>query len=413
MKIKLITALTLSSLLSLSAISIDEAVSHALVKNQDLMISILQNEEKEYEKNKAKANFLPNLDLQYSYNNRDKVISGNKEDSRASAIISYNLFNGFKDTNLYHFSKNDQASFEYLLSAKKADVSLEVKTAYISYLNFKQGLNTNVSAFTLFEKQYEDSSNKYDQGLLAKNDLLKIQVNMLDSKQNVIKSRSDLKVSKHRLSNLLGGLNLQNEKIEDLSENNLSNKTYDIKSLDNRSEIQALKFDIKALKNSLKSSKSSFYPKVDASYSYNKYGDDFSLGNDNTALDSQNITNVSASWNIFSGGKDKNEVNIAKLKINEKKLALEKLKLDIKLQFDEAVLNLEVALQNLEISTLALEQSKINYEIVSNRFNEGISSPTDLIDANYLLTQAKQRYYSAFYSKFLAYASLDRITNTK
>ena len=236
---------------------------------------------------------------------------------------------------------------------------------------------------------------------------------MLDSQQNVIKSKSDLEISKHRLSNLLGGFNLENEEIEDLKDNGNYKLKYSAETLDNRSEIQSIKFDIKALKNNLYSSKSSFLPKVDASYSYNKYGDEFLLGSSKTEIDSQNIANVSAYWNLFSGGKDKSNVKISKLKINEKKLTLEKLKLDIKLQFDEAILNLEVVIQNLDISTLALEQSKANYEIVSNRFNEGISSATDLIDANYLLSQAKQRYYFAFYSKFFAYATLDRITNTK
>ncbi|MEZ4694132.1 MAG: hypothetical protein R2837_09125 [Aliarcobacter sp.] len=37
-----------------------------------------------------------------------------------------------------------------------------------------------------------------------------------------------------------------------------------------------------------------------------------------------------------------------------------------------------------------------NYEIVKNRFNEGISTTTDLTDAN-PLTQAKQGYNRAYF----------------
>ena len=106
--------------------------------------------------------------------------------------------------------------------------------------------------------------------------------------------------------------------LQDLKDNRNSNLKYSAESLDKRSEIQSIKFDIKALNNNLKSSKSSFLPKVDASYSYNKYGDEFLLGSSKTELDSQNIANISASWNLFSGGKDKSNVKISKLKINEK-----------------------------------------------------------------------------------------------
>ena len=54
-------------------------------------------------------------------------------------------------------------------------------------------------------------------------------------------------------------------------------------------------------------------------------------------------------------------------------------------------------------------QATENYEIVKNRFNEGIATTTDLTDANYLLTQSKQGYNKAYFDKYLAIATLDRI----
>ena len=82
---------------------------------------------------------------------------------------------------------------------------------------------------------------------------------------------------------------------------------------------------------------------------------------------------------------------------------------EINLQFENAKSNLEVATDNLETSRLALLQAQENYEIVKNRFNEGISTTTDLTDANYLLTQAKQGYNRAYFDKYLAISTLDRI----
>ena len=46
---------------------------------------------------------------------------------------------------------------------------------------------------------------------------------------------------------------------------------------------------------------------------------------------------------------------------------------------------------------------------MKNRFLEGISTSTDLTDANYLLTQAKQGYNRAYFDKYLAISTLDRI----
>ena len=95
---------------------------------------------------------------------------------------------------------------------------LSVKTSYINYLNAKNALATYESAYELFKEQYKDSQNRYDQGLIAKNDLLQVQVNMSNAKQNVVKAKGDLRVAKYNLSNILGGVDLTNEYIENLDE---------------------------------------------------------------------------------------------------------------------------------------------------------------------------------------------------
>ena len=79
---------------------------------------------------------------------------------------------------------------------------------------------------------------------------------------------------------------------------------------------------------------------------------------------------------------------------------MNKTKLDIKLQYENAKSNLQVSSENLETSKLALLQAQENYAIVKNIFLEGIATSTDLTDANYLLTQAKQGYNRAYFDKY-------------
>jgi len=411
MNLKRISLVLSASILSLSALNIDEAVYSALMNNQDILVKNLEYNQKKENTNVHKAGFLPTLDLNYSYAHRNKTISTqDKKESSAAAVISYNLFNGFKHSNTLQSAIEDEKASSYLLKAKKQDIILSTKSAYISYLNIAKQLETYISAYELFQKQYNDSRSKFEQGLLAKNDLLKIHVNMLDAKQNVVKTKADLKIAKDTLGNIMGGKDIRNEKIEELKDIEDSFRTYLKKSLENRSEIKALLHNVKSYKNILEVNKSTYYPKVDASYSFNRYGDNLALSGRDSNPDSQSIANLSATWNLYNGGKDESTIKIARMKIHETMLTLEKLRLDIKLQYSQAQSTLDVAKESLVISKLALSQALTNYNIVSNRFNEGVSSTTDLIDANYLLTQAKQRFYGAFYSKFLAYASLDRVT---
>ena len=166
--------------------------------------------------------------------------------------------------------------------------------------------------------------------------------------------------------------------------------------------------NLQSIKELEKSMKAGYYPKVDTSVSYNKYYDEVSKKIEDKE-ENQNIANVTATWNLYNGGYDESQGAIYKTKYLSAMSLLSKTKLDIKLQYEDAKSNYEVAIDNLETSKLALLQAQENYSIVKNRFSEGISTSTDLTDANYLLTQAKQGFNRAYFDKYLAISTLDRI----
>ena len=410
-KIKLITlSLTAFLAVNLNALTLDEAVNTALKNNYTIQSKNYDYMESLENVKLNNSNYLPKLDASYGYTNTNKANVGFQSDeATASLKLSYNLFNGFKDLATKESSKYLSLSSQYALNATKQDIVLDTKIAYINYLDKQNALETYKSAYVLFQEQFNDSQNRYNQGLIAKNDLLQVQVNMSSAKQNVVKAQGDLKVAIYQLSNILGGVNLNNEVIQKIDEQTLKSSIYDEKSLENRSEIQALQMNLESIKELEKSVTSGYYPKVDSSVSHNKYYDEISKDIE-LKEKNQNIANVTATWNLYNGGYDSSQSVIYKTKYLSLKSQLEKIKLDIKLQYENAKSNLEVAIDNLETSKLALLQAKENYSIVKNKFDEGISTSTDLTDANYLLTQAKQGFNRAYFDKYLAISTLDRIT---
>lgn len=409
-KIKLLTlSLTAFLAVNVNALTLDEAVATALKNNFEVQGKNYDYIESLENVKLNNANNLPKLDASYGFTNTDKANVGFQSDEGVASLkLSYNLFNGFKDLASKESAIYLSASSQYSLNATKQDIVLNTKTAYINYLDKQNALETYNSAYKLFQEQFEDSQNRYNQGLIAKNDLLQVQVNMSSAKQNVVKAQGDLKVARFQLSNILGGIDLEKETIEKLNEQTLQSSVYDEKLLENRSEIQALQMNLESIKQLEKSAKSGYYPKVDASVSHNKYYDEVSKKLENKE-DNQNIANVTATWNLYNGGYDSSLSTIYKTKYLSSKSLLEKTKLDIKLQYENAKSNYEVANENLETSKLALFQAQENYGIVKNRFDEGISTSTDLTDANYLLTQAKQGFNRAYFDKFIAISTLDRI----
>lgn len=390
---------------SLSALSVDEAVDIAIKNNSDIKINQSKVEQAKRNIELSKSSLKPKLDLAYSYTNRfDRPKSIKEEYSTGGITASYNLFNGYKDKADIESKKFLKEAAKYVLSANKHDIKLNTKVAYINYLNRKKELRTFESSFKSFKKQFEDATNRYNQGLLARNNLLEVEVEMLDSKQNVVRAKSNLKIAKYELGNILGGVDLTNEDIIELEEEVLNISDYSQVDLENRSELKAIKARIDSSNSNVKIARAEYYPTVDFSLNYKKDGDEITLNEDE-----QGSATVSVSWNLYNGDKTKSNILLNKELSKELKESLVKTRLDIKLQYQKALAELEVSKENLETSKLALLQATQNYEIVNNKFLEGLSTSSDLIDANYLLTQARQKYYKAYYDEFIAIATLDRI----
>lgn len=400
--------------LQASAINLQKSIDIALRQNYDIQEQQYVKEEKSANNNAAFAPFLPSVDLAYSFERRDKtIVNQSKEDSVGSATLSYNLFNGFSDVFSLLSSNYLYKASKYTYEATIHDIVLATKTAYINVLKEQKNAITKEDALILFNKQYEDAHHKFEQGLIARNDLLEVEVQMLQAKQALIRAKKELKVARLTLNNILSNALKTDEKLDELQYGEAEFKSTKEDFINKRSEVAALKMLMESYNAQENSNAGAFLPKLNASLGYYEYGDDRHLDGKEGYPEDQEVAQVTASWNLFAGGKDVNTVIATHKKKKQVYAQLEKLKLQIQLQYEQALEELEVAKLNFKTAEVALEQAKINYDIVNNRFEQGVSKSSDLIDANFLLSQAKQSFYSAYYDKFLAVATLQRVMESK
>lgn len=395
---------------NLYALDINEAIDKALTNNNSYIKQQYIYDEAKANVTKNQAGFLPKLDTSYTYNANKYDIGEGKDNANASAVLSYNLFSGLSDYYNLDAAKSNKAASKYSLEAARYDLVYETKVKYISYLKSLKNIETLDNAYKLLQKQYKDSENRFEQGLLARNDLLQVNAQMLQAKQNLARAKADSKVAWYSLKNILGGSLEKSEKIEDLNKNAVFAFDYKEEEIFSRSEIKALKKTVEALSSQKNANAyGTALPSVSLNLAHTKYGQDASLNSDELTYDEQSTATVNVKWNLYNGGADYAQTVILRKKSLQVKEDLEELKLNIKLQYENAVEEFDVSKLNYETAKISLEQSKENYKIVNNRFNEGLSTSTDLINANFLLTQAKQSFDNAFYDRFLAKASLDRI----
>ena len=393
------------------ALSMEEAVEMTLVNNNVIKEQSFKVKESDEKITGAKSVYEPTLDVDYSYDTKNNERSSQtKHDSAFNATVSYNLFKGFTDKYNISSAKNDLLSSQYNYVATKQDVILKTKEDFVNYLKNRRNTIVQQNAVKLFQKQYDDSKNFYEQGVrVALNNLLEVEIELLQAKQLLLKSKSAQKISKEQLFNTIGLY--VNEDIDEVTivedENILDN--FDKTALDSRSEIKALTKYRESLSDKQKATKGNYYPQVDASLEHKRYGDDINLNEKDGSYEPQNVGTITMSWNLYSGGKDESDMVVYRHQMSQVNAQLQDLKLQIDLQYSDAKEQYVLTSENLKISKKALTQSRVNYDIVDNRFKEGVSTSKDLIDANYLLTQAQVNYYGAYYDKILAKATLERI----
>ena len=240
---------------TLNALDINDAIKRALDNNNNLKKQQYIYEEKETNVNLSESSFKPNVDFSYMYDKNHANTEKEKESSNASIFMTYNLFNGFKDKYNLENSKDILKNSKYILEASKLDLIYNTKSLYIQYLKSVRNIDTMLFAYKLLQQQYSDASNKFEQGLLAKNDLLQVNALKLQAKQNLSSAKANKRISWFKLNNLLGNKLKKNEQIKDIEKEEISLSTYKIDKLEFKNEIKAMKMIMQSLKKQQKSSR--------------------------------------------------------------------------------------------------------------------------------------------------------------
>jgi len=174
------------------ALTLDEAILEAKEHNNLLQknryLSLSQRETM----NVQKSEFYPKGDLTYSFTReeRDVFFSG-RSTSLFSAAVTYNLFRGFIDLSNLKKERHLYKAQLFQEAAVKEDVILEVKKAYISILKAEKNLEVAKEAVDLLTSQRRDVSLRYQEGLVAKNDLLKVELDLASAKQDLLAKKAN------------------------------------------------------------------------------------------------------------------------------------------------------------------------------------------------------------------------------
>ncbi len=420
-KIIIISILCLLLFSSISAYAVEE-----LMLNKEEVIDLALKQSREIAKleydveiakkdlKQAKAAFYPNIDATGVYTrlgeepvNPRTMQLGSKNSYRFSLGLEQPIYMGGQIRAGYEQVQKALEMANLELEKKKQELTYQVSEQYYNILKIKKIVELNQQTVKKIENYVKIAEVNKEVGIFTSTDVLQARVNLTRAKQGLLQTRNQLKLARMALENTLvldasQSLYLDDElKLEAREIDEVEIRDY---AFENRIELRLLNLQEDSLELNLARAEGSRYPTV-------SLGADYSTNNDGffKVSDGEWQINLMLNYNIFSGGEERAKIEKAQQEIEKFKLSKEDLKAGIDLEIEESLLNLEEAKERIQLMELSLEEARENLEQTELKYQEGIITSTEVLDAQTTLKQVQTDYFQAICDYDIASAKLDKV----
>ena len=316
-----------------------------------------------------------------------------------------------------------KAADEYLKGAEggsertRQEIAFAVRQSYYRVLTAQEQVKVSEEVVSSAEEHLRVAKLRYEAGVAPQFDVLAADANVARVEQGLIAAQADLSIGWEALSTVLGvrvsdQTRLTTPPAAEVPE--VDPEGLKTEALSGRSDLLAVKASVSAGAALLSVARSARQPTVSASVSYGLRpkttisGD--VLGAPGTELVvSQNSGEVAvvANWSLFNGGQVTGGIRAAEAQLHQAEKNLETLQLQVQLDVMSAYLMLRSAASQVKAAQKEVDQANEAHRIAVLRYQEGVSTSVEVLDAEASLGGAKTRLNSAIYGLNLAVASLD------
>jgi len=407
-------------------LTLEETIREALINNWKLKAKDEKVQQATQVKNQARSGFLPTFGMTYGYSRLDDPrtmnLSGNtpidistRDNFEWAGTVKQPIFKGFAIVSSYELAKLgvDQAKTE--VDLEKLNLALRVKEAYFNVLGSDKALEVARQATESLAAHVEEVRSFYEMDLVAVNDVLKAEVELGNADYELVKVNNAARQARAALNTLMVRPIDAPVVLEDIlvySPERGDFEEYVHRALDNRPEIKALDMGTLQVDQEIRLARSGMYPEIGLQYQYIKEGDTYDVSGSRFHEPNRWEASAVLSWTFWEWGKThyavKEKRSIRK-ELEDLRKALED---DIRLEVKSALLELDQAEKNIPTAAKAVEQGEENLRASRERYRAQVSTSTEVLDAQTLLTQAKLNYYRALYGHNLARARIQRALGT-
>ena len=438
----LFVTLSLSTKAQDLKLTIKDAVNIGLANNSQIKLAELEEIKAKYNTKEATSNLYPNISASGAYTRnikapifffpsfgQDPVSGGITIDDKnlvpvvaaannvysTTATLSMPVWNKEINSSIKAAKVNERlAKVNTLVS--KSQLATEIQKAYYNVLVSKSGSALVEQSIKRAELFLKSSIVLQSQGLALDADTLSAYVNLETIKINRYKSNTAINQSINYLKNLTGiAENMELIFLDSLAASTITNETLEkalTTALSKRPELLQNGITNEAAKAQLQIDQSRYYPNLSfiSQYQIQTQSNDFQLKN--YTWPNSFFLGLQVNIPIFSGFK--NDIKVRQTKTNIQQLAIQKEQLgkQITLEVKNAYLSQQEAYFSWQAQSNILPSAERNLQLITSRWQKGISKYNEVADAELTLSQAKNNQLQAAYNFLMAKTDYLKATNT-
>jgi outer membrane protein TolC len=283
-------------------------------------------------------------------------------------------------------------------------LKLRVAEAYVGVLRVGRMLQVADSHVASLTAHARDVENRYAQGMVARSDRLSAQVALADARQKALQAGNGLDLARAAYNRLLGRQLDQAVTLDELSPDASAQSLPALteQAVSRRSELAALTQQVAALQHQAGAVRGENGPQVALSGGYGYQENRYQVH------PGQWMITLGAKWNLFDGGVVSHRASAIERQAAALAEQREELVSIVALQVRQAWLDVEETKKRILVTQSAIAQAEENLRVVRDRYGNGLSTNTEVLDAETLRTNNEASHASALYDAALAGLRLKR-----
>jgi outer membrane protein TolC len=294
------------------------------------------------------------------------------------------VFNGFKLKNSIEASQSMYKAETFAEKHSKEEIGLEVVSLFSTLYKAQQITDLIEDNLKTAEQRVKDFKAMEENGLIARNDLLKAQLQQSNIQLSLDNAKKNTAIANYRLITLLKlpentAVEIDIEAIKREMQSNIGNTT-----TGERNYLKAMELRKAAAESGIKIAKGNYYPSLSLTGGYIA----FDLNNVLTVTNAMNV-GVGVSYDLANIFKNSKQIKLAQSKAKETEVEVALLNDQIKEETFQAKENYTLSLKQSTVYEKALEQATENYRIVKDKYDNSLADTNDLLEADNQQLQAK------------------------